>query len=156
MGHASRSPLRPLRHPPINLHPRVSSTCYPSLRLRPIYSSKYLPVLSCTLHHNIRWPQLRHWAGYAGVLLAGDVQSHGHDVDVLHGIWRCRYGRDELVGYGREGFGARCWVRNPGIDGMGSLGLKGRKAYGREDGRRLYLEQVIHQSPTPKSPIDDT
>ena len=142
MGHPPRPPLRPLRHPPISLHPHISSTCNPSLWPRPIYSSQHLPVLSCTLHHDIRRPQPCHWTGYAGVLLAGDVQSHGNDIDVLHGVWRCGYGRDELVEHGREGFGARCWVRDTGIDRLGSDGL-GRKGV-RKRGRLVYV--VIGQN----------
>ena len=73
MGLPPRSPLRPLRHPPIGLHPRISSSCDPPLWARPISSSLNLSILSRTLRHGIRRPQLCHWNGYAGVLLAGHV-----------------------------------------------------------------------------------
>ena len=154
MGHPPRPPLRPLRHPPIRLHSRITSTCDPSLWSRPTYPSQHLPVLSCTTHHNIRWPQPCHWSGYAGVLLAGHVQSHGHDIDVLHGIWRRGYGRDELVGHGREGCGARCRVRDTGIDWLGFVGLGGHKADGRA--ADWYTRQVVYQLPAHESPTNQT
>ena len=55
---------------------------------------------------------------------------------MLHGFWYCRYGRDELVGYGREGLGARRRVPGSGIDRLGSVGLDG---YGIEAGTKWGL-----------------
>lgn len=73
IGHPPRPPLRPLRHPPINLHSRISSSCNSTLWTRPRSFRQRLPALSCTLHHDIRRPQFCHWTVYGGVLLAGDV-----------------------------------------------------------------------------------
>ena len=53
---------------------------------------------------------------------------------MLHGFGRCGYGRDEHVGYGREGFGA--WRRMPGfgIDRVGAVGLEGTGGWRRDAG----------------------
>ena len=46
---------------------------------------------------------------------------------MLHGFWRCRYGRDELVGHGREGLGARRRVFGSGTDRVGLVELEGQE-----------------------------
>ena len=44
---------------------------------------------------------------------------------MLHGFRHCGYGRDELVGYGREGFGAWRRMLGFGIHWVGTVGLEG-------------------------------
>lgn len=44
---------------------------------------------------------------------------------MLHGLRRYRYGRDELVGIGREGLGPRRRMPRFGVDWVGAVGLEG-------------------------------
>lgn len=46
---------------------------------------------------------------------------------MLHGFWRCRYGRYERMGHGREGIGARRRVPGSGPDRVGLVELEGQE-----------------------------